>query len=289
MSIILKNVSYMYSKGTAFARQSLHNVNFSVDKGEWIVVMGKTGSGKSTLLQHLNGLLRPQKGEVFVDGMNIHISPQTLKEARKKVGLVFQYPEHQIFGATVFEEVAYAPENYGVPVEHIEEIVKKSMQIIGLDYDRYKDRSPHELSGGEKRRVALAGVLAAQPDIIALDEPTAGMDYAGKKQLIRTISELNRNMGITVIWVTHEISELAALADRLVIIDHGKIVMDGEPREILYSNLMQELGLDIPLPVEILRGIWKYKKEKNLDIKTEMRQNPLTIDEFLTEIRRMVR
>lgn len=284
MSIVLNDVSYIYSKGTAFARRSLDHVNFSVASGEWVVIMGQTGSGKSTLLQHFNGLLKPQSGQVVVDGQNIHGSAAALKEARKKVGMVFQYPEHQIFGATVFEEVAYGPENYGLMGPALEKTVRDAMEMVGLGYEKYKDRSPYELSGGEKRRVALAGVLATNPKIIALDEPTAGLDYTGREQLIRTISSLNRDMGLTVIWVTHEIMELGAIAHRVTVMDQGRIALDGKPREVLYHPDMFRLGLDIPLTAECVLDIRVKKEQPSL-----MADKPLTTAEFTEEIKGLIK
>lgn len=281
MSIEFLNVSYIYSKGTPFARQSLKNINLTVNNGEWLVVMGPTGSGKSTLLQHLNGLLKPAEGRVLLDGSDINASRLNLKIAREKVGLVFQYPEHQLFGSTVFEEVAYGPENFGLNKDQIPETVEEAMNTVGLDYMLFKDRSPHELSGGEKRRVALAGVLASKPAIIALDEPTAGLDSAGKKALVETITRLNRKSGITVIWVTHEITEISALADSLLVLEQGQARLCGPIREMLCNPLLEKLGLDLPLAVQIANGL--RGRGKNI------KGCPVTIDEIEQEILRLGR
>ncbi|MHB9094663.1 MAG: energy-coupling factor transporter ATPase [Eubacteriales bacterium] len=281
MPIELKNISYTYSKGTPFSKRGLGDFNFRVDDGEWIAVMGPTGSGKSTLLQHLNGLLKPDRGEVLLNGVNIHSSASALREARRKVGFVFQYPEHQLFGGTVFEEVAYGPENFGYAASDVEETVKTAMEAAGLDFITYKDRSPHELSGGEKRRVALAGVLAVNPQVIALDEPTAGLDPAGQKMLLQTINELNKAHGITVIWVTHEISEIAALADRLLVLNQGRTVLEGSVREMLEHPLLNELGLDVPVAVTVARGL--RKNGRLVD------GRPVTVEEIKREILRLVR
>lgn len=188
MPIELRNVSYTYSKKTPFARMGISNVSIRIDDGEWIAVMGPTGSGKSTMLQHLNGLLKPDIGQVLLDHVDIHATPASLREARQKVGLVFQYPEHQLFGSTVFEEIAYGPDNFGFSGSDIENRVRTAMDTVGLDYTKYKDRHPYDLSGGEKRRVALAGILAASPRVIALDEPTAGLDPLGRQKLLETIT-----------------------------------------------------------------------------------------------------
>lgn len=281
MSIEFQKVSYTYSKGTPFAHQSLTDINLTVKAGEWVVVMGPTGSGKSTLVQHINGLLKPTSGKVLVNNCDIHSSVSGLKKTREKVGLVFQYPEHQIFSNTVFEEVSYGLDNFGCPKDEIDIKVKAALNTVGLDYEKYKDRSPHELSGGEKRRVALAGVLASEPDIIALDEPTAGLDQAGKKILIETILQLNRKLGITVIWVTHEITEISLFADRLVVLNRGQIILDGPVRETLNNSLMGELGLDVPMAVEVASN---FKKRGEL-----IELLPLTLDEIEKEILRLMR
>lgn len=255
MPIQLKDVSFTYSKRTPFSHPGITNINLSIQDGEWIAVMGPTGSGKSTLLQHLNGLLKPDNGEVIVSAINIHSSKTALRQARQEVGLVFQYPEHQLFGSSVFEEIAYGPENYGLTGAEVEVRVVSAMAAVGLDYDRYKDRSPLELSGGEKRRVALAGVLAVQPKVIALDEPTAGLDYDGKAMLLKTITRLNREYGITVVWVTHEAAEIAGLAGRLLVIDKGRVALDGPVREVLGEPLLLELGVEVPLAVRVAHGL----------------------------------
>ncbi len=281
MSIEFRNVSYIYSKGTPIARQSLKDINLTINNGEWLVVMGPTGSGKSTLLQHLNGLLKPTAGTVLLDGSDINAAKSSLKSAREKVGLVFQYPEHQLFGSTVFEEVAYGPENFGFPKDEILGMVEASMNTVGLDFAKFKDRSPHELSGGEKRRVALAGVLASRPGIIALDEPTAGLDSAGKKHLVDTITRLNRESGITVIWVTHEITEIAPLADSLLVLEQGNTRGYGPLRDTLASPLLGELGLDLPVALQIANGLRKQGKQ--------IQGCPVTIDEIEQEILSLVR
>lgn len=281
MSIVLKNVSYTYSGGTPLARQSLRNVDISVSDGEWVVVMGPTGSGKSTLLQHLNGLLKPSLGQVLIDGTDIHSSVSRLKAARQKIGFVFQYPEHQLFGSTVFEEVSYGPVNFGYSESEVEGMVQNALSIVGLSFTDYKDRSPHELSGGEKRRAALAGVLATSPKVIALDEPTAGLDYNGKRRLVETVARLNQERGTTVIWVTHEISEIATLANRLIVLNQGKVVLDGNAREGLYNPLLDELGLDIPLAVRVAKSLKKRGKV--------IEGHLVTVDEIKGEILRLAR
>ncbi|HWI55374.1 MAG TPA: energy-coupling factor transporter ATPase [Desulfobacteria bacterium] len=281
MSIEFQDVSFIYSYGTPFARQSLKDINLTINKGEWLVVMGPTGSGKSTLLQHLNGLLKPTEGRVLLDGADINSSMPNIKAARGKVGLVFQYPEHQLFGSTVFEEVAYGPQNFGFPKDEIPKTVEAAMNTVGLNYAGFKDRSPHELSGGEKRRVALAAILAARPGVIALDEPTAGLDSAGKKVLVETITRLNRESRITVIWVTHEITEIAQLADSLLVLEQGQARLSGLLRETLANPLLEELGLDLPVALQIANGLKRQGKS--------ISGCPVTIDEIEQEILRLVR
>ena len=279
MPLELKSVNYTYSKGTPFAHKGLSEVSVRVSDGDWIAVMGPTGSGKSTLLQHMNGLLKPDTGEIMLNNENIHSSKGCLEVARKKVGFVFQYPEHQLFGSTVYEEVAYGPENFGF--EGIEKQVATAMAAVGLDFAKYKDRSPHELSGGEKRRVALAGILAVNPQVIALDEPTAGLDPNGKKMLFDTIAALNRQWGVTIIWVTHEISEISMMANKLLVIDRGRIVLQGPVREILANPLMSELGLDVPVAVTVADGLKRKGKP--------VQGKPFTVDEIKKEVLRLVR
>jgi energy-coupling factor transport system ATP-binding protein len=281
MLIDIKDVSFTYFKGTAFARNGLTDVNLQIDQGQWVVIMGPTGSGKSTLLQHLNGLLKPNKGQVLLDNKDIHSSSSAIREARRKVGLVFQYPEHQLFGSSVFEEVVYGPDNFSFSKPDMEETVDTSLKSVGLDPQKFKDRQPHSLSGGEKRRVALASVLAVRPKVLALDEPTAGLDWQGRQLLIKTIYKLNREKGITVIWVTHEVSEITAIAHRLVILNKGHIVADGSIRELLNQPLLAELDLDIPLPVTVAGLLEKQGKS--------VEGNPVSIEEIKTEILRVVR
>lgn len=281
MSIELQNVSFTYAKGTPFAHLGLKDFSLRIGNGEWITVMGPTGSGKSTFLQHLNGLLRPDSGAVLLDNINIHSTPASLAKARQEIGLVFQYPEHQLFCGTVFEEIAYGPQNMGLGGSSITEKVKAALETVGLDYNRYRDRSPFELSGGEMRRVALAGVLAQAPRYIALDEPTAGLDWAGKQRLIETIKKLNREYGITVIWVTHEITEVALAAGRMLVINGGQLILDGEIRDTLHNPILDELGLDVPVPVQVAAGL------QNRNVRVPGR--PITVDEIRQEIIKLMR
>lgn len=276
MSINLESVSYTYLKKTPLARSGLAAVTLAVGPGEWLAVMGATGSGKSTLLMHLNGLLKPDSGRVLLAGVDIHRSAATLKEARRQVGLVFQYPERQLFGSTVWEEIAYGPQNFSYPEQMVEQRVTLAMEAVGLACNRYRNRSPFRLSGGEKRRVALAGVLATQPKVLALDEPTAGLDPTGRKMFIETVKRLHRDQGLTIIWVTHEIAEIAGLADNLAVLDQGQVCRHGSIRQVLADPVIGELGLDIPLPVQIARML----REKGRKVTGD----PVTLEEIQNEI-----
>lgn len=281
MPIELTNVSYTYLKGTPLARLGLRDVDLHIGDGEWIAVMGPTGSGKSTLLQHLNGLLKPDAGTVLIDNFDIHSSAKILRETRQKVGLVFQYPEHQLFSSTVWKEICYGPENFGFSSSDVETAVKKAMDIVGLEFTRYKDCSPTELSGGEKRRVALAGILAANPRFIVLDEPTAGMDYSGKQRIVEAVRQLNRDRGVTVVWVTHDITEVADLADRLLVLNSGRVEAVGATREILADLRLAALGLDVPIAVTVADCLRKKGKP--------LAGYPVTIDEIKQEIVNLLR
>ena len=276
MLIELKNISFTYSKGAPFAKQALKDISLSVRAGEWVVLLGAPGSGKTTLLEHINGLLRPDCGEVLVDGVNIHSSIAELKKNRRKIGLLFQYPEHQIFGATVKEEISYGPRNFGYPPAEAETRVKKAMTSLGLDYCAYKERSPYELSGGEKRRLALAGIVACNPEILVLDEPTAGLDRTGKEMVIDTIASLHRSCKVTVVWATHNLDDVINMADNLVVLNHGRIAASGPIRETAAGPVLAELDLSIPLAVNIAGRLRKKGKP--------LTGNPLTLEEIKSEI-----
>jgi len=268
MSIRLENVSYTYMKKTPYERTALKEVSLTIDKGEYIAVIGHTGSGKSTMMQHLNGLLNPDQGSVFVDDIDISGKGQEAKKARNKVGMVFQYPEHQIFAETIFEDVAFGPRNKGLAEEEVEKQVKAALSFVGLDYDTFANRSPFQLSGGQMRRVAIAGVIAMDPDYLILDEPSAGLDPRSRDSIFREINELYQARKMAVILVTHSMEEAAQYAKRLLVMSKGKIVIDGESREVFrnHREALKELGVDVPQAVKLAELL----RERGLSINNDV-------------------
>ncbi len=248
MSIKLTNVFHTYSKGTPFERRALNDVSLEISKGEFVAIIGHTGSGKSTLVQHLNGLLKPTEGKAFIDEVDLSGKGTEVKAARQQVGMVFQYPEHQIFAETVFEDIAFGPRNKGFNEDEVAKQVREAMAFVGLDYDTYAQRSPFQLSGGQMRRVAIAGVVAMNPDYLVLDEPSAGLDPCSRNAVFKEILELHKSRGIAIVLVTHSMEEAAKYADRMLVINGGKVMFDGKPMEI-FRNHSQELiavGMDVP-------------------------------------------
>ncbi len=267
MLIETKNLSHVYMPGTPFQVKALHEVNFVVEKGAFVGIIGETGSGKSTLVQHLNGLLKPTSGEVLVDRQNIWQEGMDLRRLRSRIALLFQYPEHQLFEETVYKDVAFGPRNLGLEGTALEERVRYGMELMGLDFETCKDRSPFNLSGGEKRRAALAGILAMQPETIVLDEPTAGMDPSGRKQLLKQIRKLHREEGMTVILVTHDMEEIVRSAEKLYVFSGGRIVLQGLPSEVFSSSrYLRELGLDVPPLADLLQSLREFGLELRTDI-----------------------
>lgn len=248
MSIRLEDVIYTYSKGTPFERKALDGVSLELEKGEIIAVIGHTGSGKSTLIQHLNGLLKADSGRVFIEEVNVSANGDEPKRARKTVGMVFQYPEHQIFAETVYEDIAFGPRNQGMNEEETEKRVREAMSFVELDYDVYAGRSPFRLSGGQMRRVAIAGVVAMAPEYLVLDEPSAGLDPRARSAVFREIMALHKKKGIAIILVTHNMEEAVKYAQRMIVVNKGRIIYDGIPAEIFrkYSDELQSVGMDIP-------------------------------------------
>ncbi len=262
----VKNLKYEYSKGTPFQIGALKGVSVDFHLGEIVGVIGHTGSGKSTLLQHLNGLLKPESGEVFFDDENIWSSKENVRKCRFGVGLCFQYPEHQLFESTVFEDIAFGPKNMGLSEAEIKERVLESIKFVGLTED-YLEKSPFDLSGGEKRRVAIAGVISMKPKVLVLDEPTAGLDPVGKNDLLQLIKHYNKTTGSTVIFVSHNMDDVALVADRVLVLSDGNIVMSGTVEDV-YSkgDELLKLGLDVP---EITRVFLKLKEE-GFDVPTDV-------------------
>ena len=247
MSIQVKNLKHIYEKGMPGESVALEDITFSVEDGEFLGIIGHTGSGKSTLLQHLNGLLKPDEGTIEIGDTDITASGISMVEIRKRIGLVFQYPEYQLFEETVAKDVAFGPRNLGLGEEEIEERVRETIELVGLDYEKFKDRSPFELSGGQKRRVAIAGVIAMRPEVLILDEPTAGLDPKAHKDVLAMIEEVHRRTGNITILVSHNMADIAGLSDKVLVIDSGRMVTIGTPKEVFsHRRELSGVGLDLP-------------------------------------------
>ena len=266
MPIELKGVSYTYMKGTPFEREALRDVSLTIVDGSLTAIAGHTGSGKSTLVQHLNGLLNPTKGKVLVDGVNLVGKDKETLLARRKVGMVFQYPEQQLFEETVAADIAFGPKNLELSENEIERRVRSAMEFVQLDYDEYKDVSPFRLSGGQMRRVAIAGVLALEPEYLVLDEPTAGLDPQAREDLLRRIMELHRKNKLTIIFVSHNMEDIARMAERVVFIHDGHILVDAPPSEAFFADEeMQKAGLAAPPTFTLLSCL----REAGLNVETD--------------------
>ena len=253
MSIIVRHLTHIYSKGLPGETVALDDVSFEIASGECIGIIGHTGSGKSTLLQHMNGLLKPHSGEIIVSDMNIGDGSVKKVDISKNVGLVFQYPEYQLFEETVAKDVAFGPRNLGVPEDEVPGIVRESIELLGLDYDAVAEKSPFELSGGQKRRVAIAGVLAMRPKVLILDEPTAGLDPASKRDMLEVIKRLRQERNLIVVFVSHNMKDIAELSDRIIVMNGGKLVMNGSPKEVFArASELKSMGLSVPPVTEIL-------------------------------------
>ena len=283
--IVLKNISYQYKKRSAEeAKDALKDVSLSIKSGEFVAIVGKTGSGKSTLIQHLNGLLQPQSGQYFFEGQDIWSKKYDLKKLRQKVALCFQYPEYQLFEETILKDIAFGPKNLGFDKKKCEEKARYAMKLVGLPAELEKV-SPFSLSGGQKRRVALAGILAMEPEYLILDEPVAGMDAPGKKMLFQLLHHLNKDKGITIVLVSHNMDDVAAHADRVLIMEDGTLKMDGTTREIFArKDDLTTMGLGIPQTVEFYLELRKMQIQENIDSNRQTFQNenviPLTIEEL---------
>ena len=283
MSIIIKNLTYVYNEDMPFASKALDNINLEIKDKDFVGIIGHTGSGKSTLIQHLNGLLKPSSGEIYINDFNITNTGTNLTDIRKRVGVVFQYPEYQLFEETVEKDIAFGPFNLGLDENEVNSRVKASMQAVGLNYEEYKDKSPFELSGGQKRRVAIAGVIAMNPEVLILDEPTAGLDPGGRDEIFELIKTLHRENDMTIILSSHSMDDMAKLAKNIIVMNHGKIEFMGPPREIFNSNAdrLKEIGLDIPQVLELAIKL----REKGFNI----REDILTIEEIKEEILKAVK
>lgn len=274
MSIKVENLTYVYMPGSPFEKQALRNINLTIEDREFIGIIGHTGSGKSTLIQHFNGLLKPTSGKVNING--IDVTGRGLKELRRQVGLVFQYPEHQLFEETVFKDIAFGLQKLGLSSEDVNERVSISIESVGLKED-ILNKSPFELSGGQKRRVAIAGVLAMNPSILVLDEPTAGLDPRGKNEIFSFISDLHKSRGITIVLVSHSMEDIARLAQRVIVMNNGEIVMDGCPKDIFSdTEKLEGFGLSAPQIAYLFKKLKKILPQINDSI--------FTVDEAKKEI-----
>jgi len=245
--IEVSHLTHCYSEGSALRTVALNDVSFRIENGEFVGIIGHTGSGKSTLVQHLNGLLKPTSGQVLVDGEDLNGEHVNRRALRQRIGLVFQYPEYQLFEETVAKDIAFGPKNQGLSAAEIDERVRYAMDCVHLDYQKYAERSPFELSGGQMRRVAIAGVLAMRPSVLILDEPTAGLDPRGRDRILSMLEELHARENVTILMVSHSMDDMARLATRLIVMSDGKIVADGTPREIfMQEEMMTSIGLDVP-------------------------------------------
>ena len=264
--IKIENLNFIYQQGMPDERKVLHDINIEIEDGDIVAVIGHTGSGKSTLIQHLNALIRPTSGKIIINGTDICDPKTDLKTIRKKVGMVFQYPEYQLFEETVFKDIAFGPKNMGLSNEEIEERVFEAMDLVGLSHD-LGERSPFELSGGQKRRVAIAGVLSMRPEILILDEPTAGLDPHGRNSLLNRIEALHKNSGMTVIFVSHSMEEVARLAKNVIVMNKGRVFAKGSVSEIFGLGYeLQKIGLNIPQITELTLKL----REKGVDIRPDI-------------------
>ncbi len=244
--IELKNVSYTYMHDSAFSHDALKDINLNIHEGEFLAIIGHTGSGKSTLITHMNGLLQPDSGEVWVDGISM-ADKANRKQGRSLVGMVFQYPEYQLFEETVEKDIAFGPKNMGLSEEECNERVKTAMELVGLKYDVFAEKSPFELSGGERRRAALAGIIAMRPKYLILDEPMAGLDPSGRKKVLDTIADLRRALNCAVVMISHSMDDVARVAERIIVLEDGRIIEDGTPEEVFKSaKHLREIGLNVP-------------------------------------------
>ncbi len=255
MSIVLENVTYTYMPDTPYQREALRNISLTIAPGEFLGVIGHTGSGKSTLVQHLNGLLLPTSGTVSVDGMNLRDKSTDSKRVRQRVGMVFQYPEHQLFEETIFDDVAFGPRNLGLSADEVAQRVESAMERVALPPSEFATRSPFRLSGGQMRRVAIAGVIALQPEYLVLDEPSAGLDPRGRDEIFEQILQLYHSTGMAVILVTHNMEDVARLAKRLLVMNRGRIEFDGTPAALFHDSALplHDFGISLPYMTELLR------------------------------------
>lgn len=282
MSIKIENLVHVYMPKSPFEKVALNNVNIEINKGEFVALIGHTGSGKSTLIQHMNGLLKPTSGKIIVDGQDITKEGVKLTDIRKKVGLVFQYPEYQLFEETIEKDIEYGPRNLGLEQEEITRRVKKAMNMVGLDYETYRNKSPFDLSGGQKRRVAIAGVIAMEPQILILDEPTAGLDPKGRDDILEQIRILHDEYKMTIILVSHSMEDVGKLAERIIVMNNGEVALEGTPSEVFKEvETLERIGLAVPQVTYLMRAL----REKGFDVSDEI----YTISQGKEELLRLLK
>lgn len=280
MPIEVRHLTHTYSQGSAFQATAIMDVNLTIQDGEFIGVIGHTGSGKSTLVQHLNGLLTPTSGQVLIDGEDMNQKGVDRRRIRQKVGLVFQYPEYQLFEETIAKDIAFGPKNLGLSPEEVDRRVRRAMEWVHLDYDRYAQRSPFELSGGQMRRVAIAGVLAMESKVLILDEPTAGLDPRGRDRILDMVKQLHAQGGVTVIMVSHSMDDISRLATRLIVMNKGRLVADGTPRELFRQvGMMESVGLGVPQATKLCALL----RKRGIDIPDDL----YTIDQVREHLLRL--
>ena len=285
MSIKIENLTHIYMPGSPFEKVALKDINLTIDDNDFVALIGHTGSGKSTLIQHLNGLLSPTKGKIYIDGVDITEKNVKLVDIRKKVGLVFQYSEYQLFEETIEKDIEFGPKNLGLSDEEIHQRVVKAMEMVGLDYEEYKDKSPFDLSGGQKRRVAIAGVIAMNPKTLILDEPTAGLDPKGRDDILAQIKKLHDDYGMTIILVSHSMEDVANIADKVIVMNNGSVELQG-PIDIVFKEVekLESIGLGVPqvtylmlklkaLGFDVSDGIYTIKQAKEEIIKLLNKNN----------------
>ena len=282
MEIRIEHLNYIYGLGTSYEKKALDDVSLTIRSGEYIGIIGHTGSGKSTLIQHLNGLNRASSGQIFVDGKNIYEEGYPMRQLRFRVGLVFQYPEYQIFETTVLKDICFGPKNQGFSTEEAEGRARAAMRMVGLD-EHYEDKSPFELSGGQKRRVAIAGILAMNPEVLVLDEPTAGLDPKGRDDILGVLKQLHREHGITVVLVSHSMEDVADYASRIIVLDKGKVLYDDIPARVFsHVEELESIGLAAPQVTYVMRAL----RGKGWDVSQNVTTQEEAADEILAVLRK---
>ncbi len=276
MSIALEHVNYVYSPGTAYEKQALKDISFEIEQGQFVGIIGHTGSGKSTLIQHLNGLVKATSGRILYEGQNIYDEGYDMRKLRSQVGLVFQYPEYQLFEADVLSDVCFGPKNQGLSPEECEACAKEALEMVGFP-EKYYRQSPFELSGGQKRRAAIAGILAMRPKVLVLDEPTAGLDPKGRDEILDQVEYLHKETGMTVILVSHSMEDIARYVERIIVMNHGEKMLDGSPREVFsHYKELEKVGLAAPQVTYVMHDL----KERGFDVSPDA----TTIEEAADEI-----